>query len=136
MSPPSAQVAISVSQTALQFGSSRLSYESIYLMVAVTLFVIIIGLVLYIIFHAYHGRKKHKLFWKEVREAEEAVRRGFAVLKRDIEAELGVVQRAKLGPLEFEAKQKEMQLLKDLDYVQKYIGKEVWDIGQTDHSEL
>lgn len=66
---------------------------------------------------------------REVKEAEEAVRRGFAVLKRDIEAELSVIHKAKLNKsLSSEEKQKEDQLLRDLAEMERYIGKEVWDI--------
>ena len=69
------------------------------------------------------------MFAKEMREAEESIRRGFAVLRRDIEAELGVVKKAKMDKdLSAEEKQKEAQLMKDLDWVQRYIGKEVWDV--------
>ena len=66
---------------------------------------------------------------KEVKEAEEAVKRGFAVLKRDIEAELSVIHKAKLNKaLSLEEKQKEEQLLKDLSEMERYVGREVWDI--------
>ena len=137
MSPPGPQIELKVVQTAIQFGGSRLSYETLYLGLTLALLVIVIILATFIIYHAYHGRKKHKLFWKEVREAEEAVRRGFAVLKRDIEAELSVVRKAKLSPsAREEVKQREMQLLGDLETVRGHIGKEVWDIGQIEQSSM
>jgi hypothetical protein len=69
------------------------------------------------------------LLQKETREAEESIRRGFAVLHRDIEAELALIKKSGLNPeLSAEAKQKEEQLLRDLNSVQKYISKEIWDI--------
>lgn len=133
--PPSSQIQMTVEKTAIQFGASRLSYETIYLIIAIAFLLVILGLIVFILYHAYHGRKKHKLFWKEVREAEESIRRGFAVLKRDIEAELAVMHKAKLsGSISEEVKQKEAHLLKDLDAIQKHISKEVWDIEQTEHS--
>ncbi|MEK7646382.1 MAG: cohesin domain-containing protein [Patescibacteria group bacterium] len=137
MSPPGPQIELKVVQTAIQFGGSRLSYETLYLGLTLILLFIVILLGTFIIYHAYHGRKKHKLFWKEVREAEEAVRRGFAVLKRDIEAELSIVRKAKLSPsVREEIKQREMQLLGDLETVRGHIGKEVWDIGQIEQSSM
>jgi hypothetical protein len=135
-SPPSPQIQMTVRQTAIQFGASRLSYETLYLISILVLIVILIGLLAYIIFRAYAGRKKHRQFWKEVKEAEESVRRGFAVLKRDIQAELAVIKKAKLGKeLSKEGKEKETVLLKDLEEVENYIGKEIWDIEKTEHSE-
>ncbi len=135
LSPPSPQIQMTVQKTAIQFGASRFSYETIYLIIAIIFLLVILSLMVFIIYHAYHGRKKHKLFWKEVVEAEESIRRGFAVLKRDIEAELAMVRKTKLSKEIFvEAKQKEEQLLKDLESIQKYITKEVWDIEQTEHS--
>ena len=78
----------------------------------------------FMFFHFYHGRKKHARFLKEVREAEESLRRGFAVLKRDIEAELSIIKKAKLSrTFKDEEGLKETQLLKDFEAVQKYIGK-------------
>ncbi|MEK7464458.1 MAG: cohesin domain-containing protein [Patescibacteria group bacterium] len=135
VSPPSPQIQMTVSPTAIQFGSSRLSYETIYLVLIFILLLGIIGLVTFISYHYYHGRKKHAKFLHEVKEAEEAVRRGFAVLRRDIESELALVKRAKLNKeLSAEEKIKEDQLLSDLDSVQRFIGKEIFDIENLDHN--
>jgi len=127
---------MTVRQTAIQFGASRLSYETLYLIGILVLIVILIGLLAYIIFHAYSGRKKHREFWKEVKEAEESVRRGFAVLRRDIQSELAVVKKAKLSKaLSEEEKAKEERLLRDLEEIEQYIGKEIWDIEETEHTD-
>ena len=134
LSPPSPQAALAVRPTAIQFGASRLSFETLYLFLIIVLLLILFGLAAFIFFHSYHGRKKHHAFVKEVKEAEESVRRGFAVLRRDIEAELAVVKRVKLNKkLSAEEKVKEEQLLKDLAEVEQYIGKEVWEIEATEH---
>ncbi len=130
LSPPGPQFKMAVKRTALSFGFSRFSYESLYLLTSILLLFGIIGLVLYILFHSHHGRKKYMEVQDSIREAEESVRRGFAVLKRDIEAELEVIHKAKLsGMLSDEQKEKEVHLLKDLDAIEKRIGKEIWDIG-------
>jgi hypothetical protein len=130
-SPPSPQIGLTVSRTALQFGSSRLSYESIYLFFVMILLVVSLLLTVHIVYHSYHARRKHKMFIKEIKDADESIRRGFAVLRRDIEAELNVVKRAKLtGELSAEEKEKEEQLMKDLESISTYTGKEIWEIEQ------
>lgn len=71
-----------------------------------------------------------------MREAQEAIRRGFAVLRRDIEAELALVRKAKLTKsLSAEEKMREEQLRKDLTQVEQNIGKEVLDIWETEHTD-
>ncbi len=132
-SPPSPQLQITVRPTALQFGSSRISYETLYFIVAALLFLIVLLLGAYVIYHFYHGRKKRQLFMKEIKEAEESINRGFAVLKRDIEAELEIIRKAKLNKkLSQEEQQLENQLLEDLESTQKYISKEIWDVERAE----
>lgn len=135
VSPPSPQILFSVRQTALQFGASRISYELLYLIVSIVLLIALASLIAYIIFHAKHGRRKHGMFVKEVHEAEESVRRGFAVLRRDIEAEIAVIRRARGTDLSAEEKAKEAQLLRDLESVERYIGKEIWDVEKVEGKE-
>ncbi|MBI5139499.1 hypothetical protein HZA26_02730 [Candidatus Nomurabacteria bacterium] len=131
LSPPGPQVKMVVNRTAVQFGGGRLSYEAIYLFIIIFLVAIVLGLLFYIFFHLYYGRKKHKEFLKDIEEAEESIGRGFAVLRRDIEAELSVLNRVKLtAALSAEEKIKEEQLLSDLDAVQKRIGKEIWELSK------
>ncbi|MEK7764720.1 MAG: hypothetical protein AAB368_00650, partial [bacterium] len=132
-SPPSPQVQFAVERTAFQFGSTRLSFETLYLLIIIVLAVVLVGLILYVVFHATAARRKHFAFMKEVREAEESIRRGFAVLRRDIEAELAVVRKAKLSKeLSEEERVRETQLVKDLEWVERYIGKEVWDVERAE----
>ncbi len=124
-SPPGPQNKLSVKRAAIQFGFSRLSYETIYLFVSIILLSAILVLVGFIVFHFYHGRKHHKILQKEVREAEESLRRGFAVLKHDIETELSAIRKSKFNNL---GKEKETRLLEDLAIIQQRIGKEIWDV--------
>jgi hypothetical protein len=129
LSPPSPQERITVERTAIQFGSNRLSYEVIYLIIIIGLIVLLASLTLFIVFHYRHGRRKYREFQAEIRNAEESIKRGFAVLHRDIEAELSVIRKMKLSnELSEEEKQKEDQLIRDLGEVQKRIGDEVWHI--------
>ncbi len=129
LSPPSPQERIKVNKTAIQFGSNRLSYELIYLIIILILIGLLGGLIAFTIYHYYHGRKKYKEFLMDIRRAEESVKRGFAVLKRDIEAELAIVNKMKLdNQLSDDVIQKEDQLMRDLAEVQKRIGDEIWHI--------
>ena len=133
LSPPSPQFQMTIRPTAIQFGASRLSYETIYLVIIILLAFVSLGLIAFTIYHGREAHRKRREFYKEVREAEESVRRGFAVLRRDIQAELAIVKKARLSSLlSAEEKLREEQLLKDLEEVEKYIGKEIWDI---EHAE-
>ncbi len=134
VSPPSPQVTLSVHTTALQIGGTRLSLESLYAILLLTAVALALILICYILVHAYHGKKHLAHLTKQIREAEESVRRGFAVLKRDIQAELEVIHKAKLSKeLSNQEQQKEEQLLSDLESVEKYIGKEIWDLEHLRH---
>lgn len=129
MSPPSPQEKLSVHRVALQFGFSRLSYAVLYAILAAVLLLIVLCLMIYIVFHHREAERKYKRWLNEVREAEESVQRGFAVLKRDIEAELSAVRKMKLtGTLRAEEVGREEQLLKDLAWVEASITKEISDI--------
>jgi hypothetical protein len=129
VSPPGPQVQLAVLPTAIQFGASRLSYETLYLILLLLFLAATAGLTGYVVYHGLHAREKKILMEKEIREAEESIRRGFAVLRRDIEAELAVIKKAKLkSNLGDEERTREVQLLKDLEWAEKYIGKEVWDV--------
>ena len=129
LSIPSPQFKMNVAQTAVQFGASRISYEILYLILSIILLMIVLGLSAFIGFHAYHGRKKHLRFRKELQEVDEAVKRGFIVLRRDIEHELEAINQAKLGKkLAEEEKKKEREFIEDLEWIEKEIGKEILDV--------
>lgn len=125
-SPPSAQNQLSVNRTALAFGANRLNYETIYLFFVMVLLFGVIGLCIFILYHTYHGRRKHKEFKEEIKKVEESIRIGFAVLQRDIGAELAILHKLKSTEgLSNEEKDKELELLKDLDDVSRRIGREL-----------
>jgi hypothetical protein len=130
-SAPSSRVDVTVAPTALQLGTWRLDYQELYLLLAILFLAVVIVLLASIIYHARKFRAKRAQFREAIRAAEESVRRGFSVLRRDIEFELATVQKAKLeGELSLEEKSYEEKLLKDLDYVDRYIGKEIWRIEE------
>ena len=60
------------------------------------------------------------------------MRSGFIIFKRDIEGELAVIRRVKLGKeMSLQEKLAEEQLLKDLELIERTISQEVWDIEKT-----
>jgi hypothetical protein len=140
LSPPSSRIDLGVAPTAVQLGERRLSYEELYLIFTIILAAAFAGLTIFILYHFHRGRAKKRRLAAEIREVEESVRRGFAVLRRDIEAELAVVRKAKLSKtLSIEEREREEQLLRDLEWVRGNIGKEIWDvenIQETDKTEI
>ena len=133
VSPPSPQIEMSVARAAITFGATRISFETLFAFITGLLLILILTLIAYIVYHAYHGRLKHKLLMHEIREAEESVRRGFAVLRRDIEQELEVLKKNQIlqQPTE-EEKSRERELWSDLKDIERRIGKEVWDIEKVE----
>jgi hypothetical protein len=135
LSPPSPQIALGVETTAINFGATRISYVTLYFILAAALAVVALALAAYIAYKFYNGRRKHQLIVKQISEAEASVRRGFAVLNRDIQAELSVIRQAKLSQkLGDEEKKREEQLLKDLDEIEQYLSKEIWDIEEAERT--
>jgi hypothetical protein len=132
-SPPSPRIELAVQSTAWQFGASRLSVEIIYLLLSAALAAVIVILVFYILSRLLSGRRKHRSLLKEIKEAEESVKRGFTILRRDISAELGLIKKVRLSRgLSAEEKTTESQLLQDLQLIERHIGKEIWDIERAE----
>ncbi|MBI2035109.1 MAG: hypothetical protein HYT12_00295 [Candidatus Liptonbacteria bacterium] len=133
-SPPSPRFDVFVSLSALQFGASRLSREALYLIIITLFLILAFVLIAYSAFHFIQGRKKHKLFLDHVKQVESGIMRGFAVLKRDIEAELVALRKNRVnGEFSSEEKQKESELLRDFEWVEKYVGKEIWEMKIGEH---
>lgn len=129
LSPPSAKLELLVAATAIQFGEGRFSYEQFYFVILLILVVLFAGVLTFIGYHLFHHRRKQKILLKEIREAEDSVRRGFLVLRRDIESELAAVRKMKASKdLETDERVREEKLLRDLETVNGFIQKEVWDI--------
>ena len=129
LSPPSSKFDLKVAPTAVQFGSNRLSYERLYFVLLVFFTIAVLILLIFIIYHSYHHKSKSLKLRREIEEAEEAIRHGFKILKRDIEKELDVIRATKLsGEIRAEEKFREEKMLKDLEEIQVHIGEEVGDI--------
>jgi hypothetical protein len=129
LSPPSARLDLSVGPTAIQLGNNRLSYQDFYLILVIVVGLGFLGLLVFIVYHAYRVRNKNRRFLEQVREAEESIRRGFLVLRRDIETELAFINKLKLGKgLSGDEKLREEKLLKDFDAISDYVGKEIWEL--------
>jgi hypothetical protein len=136
LSPPSSRMDLAVAPTAIQLGERRLSYEDLYLIFTIIFAAAFAGLAIFILYHFYHAKAKNRRLATEIREVEESVRRGFAVLRRDIEAELAVVRKAKMSKsISTEERQREEQLLRDLEWVRGNIGKEIWDVEKIQETD-
>jgi len=132
VSPPSSKLDLFVAPTAIQIGSLRLGYEDFYFILLLIFAIAFFGLLIFVIYHCYHFRKKSRRLGQAIRDAEDSIRRGFAVLRSDIEAEIDLVRRAKLKKeLSAEEKLREEKLLKDFEAISRYINKEVWEINET-----
>ncbi|MEY4731650.1 MAG: hypothetical protein RL681_596 [Candidatus Parcubacteria bacterium] len=128
-SPPSPQFALTVSPTAIQFGASRMSYELIYLVAAIVLALALFVQVWLALYYRKAIRVKREKLLAETRRAEESIRRGFALLRRDLEAEFAAIERLKSsGELPAEEKEREQKILQDMETVKRYIGEEVWEL--------
>lgn len=132
VSPPSPQMQLTVQPTAIQFGASRISKEFLYLIFFCIALMVLAVLLTYVIYHGHRARKKHELLSKEIREAEESVKRGFALIRRDIAEELRLLQGKSGGKISAKLRGNEKRLLKDLADVERYVGKEVWDIDEAE----
>lgn len=128
-SPPSSQLQLVVSPKAIQLGASRLSYETIYLGLFLIFLLSVLGLSGFILYHRREGHRKYQSLTREVQEAQNAVVRGFALLRRDIRSELDLFRELKkIQTLTPEQEGRERRLLNDLEEINGHIQREVWDI--------
>jgi len=131
LSPPSPQIEVTVSRSALQIGSSRVTLEGLYAITSGVLLLIIIIFIIYIRREYLRAKMRHQEFAKEFREAEDSIRRGFAVLRKDVQRQIQAIQKIKLSrEMIREEKEREEQLLRDLENIERRIGKEIWDVGR------
>ena len=126
LSVPSPQVEIDVKPIAVSWGGTRVTYQTIYLISITVLVVIIIVLTILIIVAWVLARRRRREFAHTVRLTEEGLKHGFMSLKRDLEAELGLLHRANLGAeLAGEANVRAQQLRDDLKNIEDIVGREV-----------
>ena len=134
-SPPGPQIQLAVNATAIQFGASRLSFETLYLAFIALLIAAVATLVFYMLYHLREERRKKAAAIKELREAKDSIQHGFALLKKDIEAELKIIKTVRMEKgLRQEEREKERQLLEDLAVVEEHIAKEVGDMEMLEYS--
>jgi len=129
LSVPSPQSEMVVQPVAISWGGSRITYQSIYIGLISGLIGIVLILVIYIIIHALLVRRRRRQFGQQLRHAEDSIKRGFAVLYRDIEAELQLMKQAQLSEeLSGEQKVREEQLRQDLKAIEDLVGQEIWQV--------
>jgi len=134
VSPPSPQLTIVVRSAAIKIGPARVSYEMLYLSIITLLIVILLTLGFLIIKHWATIKRQHRLFLEEVRKGEESIRRGFAILRRDMELEFALIKKAKMErKLSREEEGREAQLVKDLSAIEERVGQEIWELEELEH---
>jgi hypothetical protein len=134
VSPPSPQVKLLVEKTALHFGSAKLSYTSLYLLLITGLLLLILILFIYILYHHRHTKKKQVLVSQKLSEAENSIRRGFVLLNRDLQAELLAIRQTKSRGHTIDERLRQEQIMKDLEDIEQYLSKEIWELEQTEQS--
>ncbi|MEK7162489.1 MAG: hypothetical protein AAB730_01355, partial [Patescibacteria group bacterium] len=128
-SPPGPEVSFEIIATALRLGSLRISYERLYLTFALILLAALGGLAIFSLYHFRHYHQKNSLLKKEIREAEDEVRQGFALLRQDIKSELDLTAKIKKSrELSVEERRREEKLINDLKFVENNVLKEIGDI--------
>lgn len=129
LSVPSPQSEMDVKPVAISWGGSRITYQSIYVGFIVSLTMAILALLAYIVIHAILARRRRRQFGQQLRHTEESIKRGFAVLYRDIEAELQLMKQAQLSEeLSGEQKVREEQLRQDLRSIEDLVGQEILQV--------
>lgn len=126
LSQPSPQVPLDVKPVALNWGGSRITYQTIYVVAIVVLALTTILLIIFIVIAAVLARRRRRQFANTVRLAEEGLRHGFVALKRDLEAELAMMHRATLGgELVGEQNVRAEQLRQDLKNIEDIVSGEM-----------
>lgn len=131
-SPPSAQYNLVVEREAVRLGATQLSLATLYLSVVVLLAFGMLVLFAYIRQRRKRLHKRRLRYMDEVKEAEAAVRHGFAILYKDLLAHLKEIkEKTAAGTLDSkDLAIEEAEILADLDKIQNKIGKEVADIEE------
>lgn len=134
LSTPSPQVELDVKPIAINWGNSRVTYQSIYLVAITVLVVVIIALIIFIVIAWVLARRRRRQFAHTVRLTEEGLHHGFMSLKRDLEAELSLMHRANLGAeMVGEANVRAQQLRDDLREIEQLVNREVSQIQTFEH---
>ncbi|HAG27196.1 TPA: hypothetical protein DCG61_00215 [Patescibacteria group bacterium] len=129
LSPPSPQVEMDVKPIALNWGNSRITYQSLYIGAILGLLFVSAALFLYIVIHTILVRRRRRQFGHQLRQAEDSIKRGFIALRRDIEAELMIIKQAHLtDDLVGEQKVRQQQLEEDLKNIEALVGRELWEV--------
>jgi hypothetical protein len=129
ISPPSPQVKMTVNKTALQFGSSRISFELLLSLIIALLLLILSAMIFYIVLSTKRLRGKNASFKKEISEVESAVHKGFMILHREINKELKLTEESdsKKTLSKNESEYRE-HLMDDLKKIESHIEKEISDV--------
>ena len=131
LSPTSPAIIVSVIPVTLRLGSSILTKETLYLFAVLVLLALFIAVTLYGLHHLREAKKKEKAIEREVMEAQQSIKLGFAILKRDIQAQIHAsTKKGMSDSIRTEELGMEQKLLEDLAFVESHIGQEILDIKE------
>jgi hypothetical protein len=128
VSPPSAQIQLNVFTTALRVGSFQVGFDTLFIALTGLFSALVVVLAVLLAYHVRKARNKRNVLLEEILEAEQAVREGFAELRKVIQEEYE--QHTRRGAQSSAAQERERELLADLEEIQQHIGEEVLDIEQ------
>jgi hypothetical protein len=121
ISPPSSKIEFEVSATALQLGQKRINLETLYAIFTAIFIIISVLLMAFIIYHARQHKIKNGALVQELILAEKMILHDFTELKKEIKARLAS---------SVHKKEKQTQLLRDLNIVERRIEEELGKIGR------
>lgn len=127
LSPSSPVIKFTVSAEALEFGSGRLSFQTLYIILASLLSLALIIILIRVIIHGYRLRLRHRDFRAELKKTEKRLEFAFAMLQGDIEKELNGLRKKHPADDRYLEKREE-EITNDLLRIREHIGQELYNI--------
>lgn len=126
LSDPTEPIHLSVVGAAIEIGSYRIGFQRLYSTILGLMSVLIVIFVISIVILRFRLKRKHERLHKEVLEVHRSVKSGFDILKDDIHKELAVLRSLEHErELTSEEKARQAKLLADLDFVARFIEKDI-----------
>lgn len=121
-----------IDNTASVIVGQNFDYDKLFINLSIILFLIIFGLLIFIFFHVYHGRRKHKELQESLRSVKKAMYIEFNLLRRDMENRLAEIQKMRNHKtLSQEEIGLEIELLKDLASIAKHTSDNIHGLDES-----
>lgn len=126
LSESTEQIRLSVVGAAIEIGSYRIPFQRLYAMMLGVLSTLVLVFILAIVILRFRLKRKHERLHTEVVAIHQSVKSGFDILKDDIHKELTVLRSLERDrELTSEEKARQAKLLSDLDFVGRFIEKDI-----------